>query len=251
MRVIPVIDVRGGEVVRAVRGDRASYRPILTPLADGSDPVAVAAGFRRLYPFADFYIADLDGIERGTPDRATVRRVAEANPGVTVWVDNGAATAEAVAALLAIPGTIAVIGSETLRDPAELAAASRAAPDRVALSLDFRDEAFVGLPELLARPEAWPRRVIVMTLARVGSDEGPDIARIRAIAAVAGASRMVIAAGGVRAVGDLVAARDAGARGALVATALHAGTIKADDLGKVAGLDVSSSSRATAVRSER
>lgn len=90
-----------------------------------------------------------------------------------MWVDNGAATAAAVAALLAIPGTIAVIGSETLRDPAELAAAARASPDRVALSLDFRGEAFVGLPELLARPEAWPRRVIVMTLARVGSGEGP------------------------------------------------------------------------------
>ena len=37
MDVIPVIDVRHGLAVAAVRGQRADYRPLVTPLAEGSD----------------------------------------------------------------------------------------------------------------------------------------------------------------------------------------------------------------------
>ena len=43
MDVIPVIDVARGRVVRAVKGERASYRPIDTPLAkDTSEPADIA-----------------------------------------------------------------------------------------------------------------------------------------------------------------------------------------------------------------
>ncbi len=39
MILIPVIDLMQGQVVRAVRGDRGSYRPIVSGLCAGSDPV--------------------------------------------------------------------------------------------------------------------------------------------------------------------------------------------------------------------
>ena len=74
-----------------------------------------------------------------------------------------------------------------------------------------------------------------MSLAYVGSDAGPDLATIAGIEARAGA-RKVYAAGGVRNAADLVTAWKAGAAGALVATALHAGKIKAGDLEEIAGL---------------
>ena len=45
MDVIPVIDVRHGLAVAAVRGQRADYRPLVTPLAAGSDPADVARGY--------------------------------------------------------------------------------------------------------------------------------------------------------------------------------------------------------------
>ena len=56
---------------------------------------------------------------------------------------------------------------------------------RIVLSLDFRDAAFAGPPALLAEPDGWPRNVIVMTLARVGSGAGPDVARLSEIRAMA------------------------------------------------------------------
>ena len=103
------------------------------------------------------------------------------------------------------------------------------------LSLDFRRAEFLGSPLLLAERMSWPDRVIAMTLDRVGSGEGPDVQRLGQIAAAAGLRR-VYAAGGLRDAADLNAARAAGAAGALVATALHTGQIKAGDLEEIAGL---------------
>ena len=42
MRIVPVIDLLGGQAVRARRGDRANYRPVQSALVAGSDPVDVA-----------------------------------------------------------------------------------------------------------------------------------------------------------------------------------------------------------------
>ena len=100
---------------------------------------------------------------------------------------------------------------------------------RVVLSLDFRGEAFQGPAEILAEPALWPRRVIMMTLARVGSGAGPDLERLAAIRSIA-QSREIYAAGGVRDAADLKALKAAGASGALIATALHERRIVRADL---------------------
>ena len=97
------------------------------------------------------------------------------------------------------------------------------------LSLDFRGETFQGPEKILTNPKLWPRRVIVMTLARVGSGEGPDLAQLAAIGSIA-EGREIYAAGGVRDAADLAALKAAGAAGALVATALHEGRIGKADL---------------------
>ena len=100
------------------------------------------------------------------------------------------------------------------------------------LSLDFRGDAFVGDLEVLERAENWPERLIVMTLARVGSGLGPDLARLSQIAETAGPERRVYAAGGLRGADDLDALNDLGLAGVLVASALHDGRLTAMDLDK-------------------
>ncbi len=91
MEVIPVIDVRGGLAVRAVAGERALYKPLETPLAASADPIAVAAGYRALYPFRTLYVADLDGIAGRGADHALQRRLANDWLGDEVWIDDGLA----------------------------------------------------------------------------------------------------------------------------------------------------------------
>ncbi len=62
MQAIPVIDLMGGEVVRARMGDRASYRPLESPLSPTSDAVDVVRGVLGVFPFSTLYVADLDAI---------------------------------------------------------------------------------------------------------------------------------------------------------------------------------------------
>src|SRR5262249_39381782 len=109
---------------------------------------------------------------------------------------------------------------------------------RVILSLDFRGDQFLGALPLLDAPQAWPVKVIVMTLARVGSGAGPDLDRLCAIRAAA-PDKQIYAAGGVRNGGDLVTLQDAGIAGALVASSLHDGRLLGRDLEKVGVMSLS------------
>jgi phosphoribosylformimino-5-aminoimidazole carboxamide ribotide isomerase len=217
----------GGKVVRARLGDRASYRPIDTPLSRTSCAVDVVRGLCTVYPFPTLYVADLDAIQSKGDNLAAIRRIRANFPGLRIWVDNGAAEPSALDAVVGAGLGEAVIGSESQRDSALIARHRDSA--EIVLSLDFRGEAFLGPTEILADPDLWPRRVIVMTLGRVGSGAGPDLKRLEAIRSVAG-GRELYAAGGVRDAVDLSAVKAAGAAGVLIATALHNGRIVRADL---------------------
>jgi len=222
MQVIPVLDLMSGLVVHARMGMRSQYRPIRTPLSSTSNPIDVARGLLSIYPFSSFYIADLDAIAGAGDNDAVMAELKAQFPRSTFWVDNGIADwASAEKWLDADLGHL-VLGSETQKDETVLRRLSKDA--RIILSLDYRGDDFVGPAELLTSVDAWPSRVITMTLARVGSGAGPDWGRLEAIKN-SGRGRHVYAAGGVRDADDLVALADRGIAGALVATCLHNGTL--------------------------
>jgi phosphoribosylformimino-5-aminoimidazole carboxamide ribotide isomerase len=227
LQAIPVIDLMGGEVVRARMGDRASYRPLESPLSSTSDAVAVVQGLLAVYPFPTLYVADLDAIQSNGDNFPALRRIRAEFPALQMWVDNGAADPSALEALIDADLAAPVIGSESQRSSA--LTAQHSGSRRVVLSLDFRGDAFQGPSEILAEPALWPRRIIVMTLARVSSAAGPDFARFAAIKSIAD-GREIYAAGGVRDAADLSALKAAGASGALIATALHERRVVGADL---------------------
>lgn len=228
MDVIPVIDLKGGQVVHARAGERQAYRPIRTPLSQTSAPEDVVGGLLGLFPFARLYIADLDAILGEGGNEPAIAAIASRYPALEIWVDNGVADEHAAAAWLARNGAHLVIGSESQAGIGLIHALRR--DRRVVLSLDFRGDGLLGPGALLEQPGLWPDRVIVMTLARVGAAAGPDFERIADIAGRA-SGRRVYAAGGVRDAADLRALAASGCAGALVATALHAGQITRTDLG--------------------
>lgn len=234
MEIIPVIDVSGGHAVRARQGDRANYQRLTTPLAPTSDPTDVAKGYVQLYPFRKIYVADLDGIAGRGRNVHLVPALSRALPHAEVWIDAGTASRGAARALLAAPVTTLVIGSETLETVAILKDIMAESPQRTVLSLDFHGAEFMGPRALLEDASLWPKNVIVMTLGRIGSSDGPDVERIREVVAIA-EGRRVYAAGGIRDRADLDAVRLAGATGALIASALHELKITAGDLKEIAG----------------
>jgi len=227
IEVIPVLDLKGGAVVRARHGLRHSYAPIVTKLARTSAPLDIAAGLLTVHPFRTFYIADLDRIELRGGHEESLDALGAAFPSLEFWVDAGVRDAEEADAWLARhPSAHLVLGSESLESATALA--DLAAINRIILSLDFRGDRFAGAETLYDMPHLWPRRVIVMTLARVGGDAGPDMDRLLAVKRHA-PDVMLYAAGGLRGAADLARLDQIGISGVLVASALHDGRLTGAD----------------------
>lgn len=229
MILVPVIDLMRGQVVRAVRGDRHAYRPMVSRLCPGSDPGELAralcahAGSQRLY------VADLDALLGGAVQLEALRGLLQALPGLELWLDAGFADAAAAGALAGQLGgdlaarVLPVYGSESLRSPAALPECFAGGRDGI-LSLDRRDGQRLDPAGCWDAPQHWPARVIVMTLERVGADSGPDLDTLREVQARSPATRL-IGAGGIRDEADLERAEQAGAHAWLVASALHDGRL--------------------------
>lgn len=237
--VIPVLDLLGGQVVRAVRGDRGNYRAMQSALAAGSDALPLARALLA-HPACSarepvLYVADLDAIQRGAAQIATLQRLLREllaeRPALRLWLDAGFATTAAagatIAAIAAGDAALAarirpVHGTESIASLADLEAIGRE-PDAI-LSLDCRRAEAMDPAGCWQQPQCWPPTLIVMTLDRVGAASGPDFDTFASLRERAPGRRLV-GAGGLRDAADLRAAARAGAAGWLVATALHDGTL--------------------------
>ena len=229
--IIPVIDICGGLVVRAVMGRRHLYRPIETPLAESAEPVDIATGLLRLHAFRKLYVADLDAIEGRGDNTPAIAKLRQHFPHLEIWTDNGVVAGRAVRDWLDGPNGTLVLGSESQTSGALVREFAR--EPRIVRSLDFRAQAFQGPPELLD-PSHWPQRVIAMTLARIGSVAGPDFERLAELRGL-GAERHLYAAGGVRGREDLSRLAEMGITGVLVASALHDGRLGGSDIAEFSG----------------
>jgi phosphoribosyl isomerase A len=228
-QLVPVIDLLDGQVVRGVRGDRQAYRPIVSALCQTSEPIAVARILCEHCASRQLYVADLDALMGGAVQVSTIQALLQDLPVIDeLWLDGGFADADSAAALIDALGpdgarVVPVFGSESLASQAALARCfSRSDPigARAVLSLDRRDGQRLDAAGCWDSPALWPPRVIVMTLERVGSGEGPDLQTLRDVQGKAPHASLV-GAGGLRSAADLVKAGEAGATAWLVASALH------------------------------
>lgn len=230
MKIIPVIDLMQGQVVRALGGERHQYRPIESGLCAGSNALDIACALLELYPFPALYIADIDAIQKNGGNAAVIEKLHQRFPRLELWVDSGIADVSGFNAWQEQCLGHAVIGSESVPE-AELLSAICTSGDALypLLSLDFKGVRFHGEQRLLNDPELWPEHVIVMMLARVGSLRGPDFDQLSELSRRA-PHKKLYAAGGIRGTRDLAHLAHAGAYGALLASALHQRLISASDL---------------------
>jgi phosphoribosylformimino-5-aminoimidazole carboxamide ribotide isomerase len=237
-RIIPVLDILRGRVVRAVGGNRDRYEPVCCPFSGSQKAPDIAAARLQQAGASELYIADLDAI-LGRPRVApAVLRILEMQP-VPTWLDAGIGCKLRVADLPAMPHVRPVVGSETCADSETLAQAIAEAGGRpVAFSLDLKNGSLLGrwrdwglessrdVLTLVRRVVAMgDGTLIVIDLARVGTGRGcgtEDLLR-----AIRGEFPEIelIAGGGVRSWADVDRLGDAGADAVLVASALHDGTI--------------------------
>jgi phosphoribosylformimino-5-aminoimidazole carboxamide ribotide isomerase len=226
--IIPALDLKGGAVVHAHGGARDAYRPIETPLGAADDPIALARALLAVTGSAVLYIADLDAIEGVGNHFDVCRDLASALPQSELWIDAGFTNVTDCAFWLPLGATL-VIGTESLGFADDWQELRAAFGQSLVLSLDYGAEGMRGPTALFAEPAHWPERIIAMSLDRVGTGNGPDVERLRGVVEQAG-PRSVYASGGMRNVGDLEQAAEAGAGGVLIATAIHRGAVTQNEI---------------------
>jgi phosphoribosylformimino-5-aminoimidazole carboxamide ribotide isomerase len=241
MRLIPVIDLLNGQVVHAVKGDRARYLPVRSTLCPAPDPTMIARAFRDTLGLREIYIADLNAIQDNdhSAHRDLIASLAS-HERIEIILDAGISKVED--ALLWLDRRIhkIIVGSETLCDSAAIQEfPKRIGKNRLVFSLDIRDGKVLSrLPKFAAlapiqalkliENSGWSE-VVLMDLSRVGSEEGIDHALVMEIRNSFPHLEMLIG-GGVANSEQLVESRSMGVAGMLVATALHRGTITSRDV---------------------
>jgi phosphoribosylformimino-5-aminoimidazole carboxamide ribotide isomerase len=242
MRIVPVLDLKAGQAVRAVAGDRAHYPPLRSLLHEGTDPIGLARVLRQRFGFQELYLADLDAICGSPPALGVYRELALL--GLDLWVDAGLRDVRLAETLSASGVSTLVAGLETLEGPDVLGALVRQlGPGRIVFSLDLRG----GRPLLNSNAASWRvdntlelaqmafdqgiRRLLLLDLARVGTGTGTGtIELVRALRHRAPLDTELAVGGGVSGAADLPALRNSGASVVLVGSALHQGTIVPADL---------------------
>ncbi len=236
MRVIPVLDLKGGNAVHARGGRREHYERVRSKLAPPeSDAIALARAYRDVLGSTECYLADLDAIGGAEPQWPLVRAITAG--GMRWLIDAACTTTHRAQEILAAGAARVVVALETLSGFNSLAEACRVVgADRVVFSLDL----YHGTPVVragsavrddpldLAREavSAGIAALLILDLARVGAGGGIDLELVSRIRQTLPEIEL-LAGGGVEREEDLTRAARVGLDGVLVATALHDGRIGA------------------------
>jgi len=224
--VIPSIDLKGGQVVRLLRGDMSRSTVY------GADPGETARRFEESGAEL-IHIVDLDGAIAGAP--RNVEAIAQIRAAVKCAIDvsGGLRTIEAVRTTFAAGADRVSIGSAALLNPGLVRDACAEFPRKIFGSIDVRDgrlaiKGWVETSQLTVVEAAERFRTanvaaaIVTDIARDGAQVGVDAARIEELARLV--RLPVIASGGVASLEDIRALRtrfEAGVVGVVVGRALY------------------------------
>jgi phosphoribosylformimino-5-aminoimidazole carboxamide ribotide isomerase len=233
MYLFPAIDLRGGKVVRLLRGDYDRQTVY------GDDPLAQA----RMFADAGatwLHVVDLDGARSGTPEHlAVIERICSNTP-LKVEVGGGIRDEQSIRHLLDAGADRVILGTAALRNWKWFGEIARSGEfdQRLVLGLDARDGrlAIAGWEEQLeltavevaAKVADWPLAAIVYTdIATDGTLAGPNIP---ATEQMARATKVpVVASGGVGTLAHLKALRGLPIQGAIVGRALYDGAFTIDE----------------------
>jgi phosphoribosylformimino-5-aminoimidazole carboxamide ribotide isomerase len=230
--LFPAIDLKNGEAVRLQQGDMTRATVF------SRDPAAQAQAFER-QGFAYLHLVDLDGAFAGKPvNAAAVERILAAVK-IPVQLGGGIRDRATVDAWLAKGIKRVIIGTAAVRDPAFVAAAARANPQRVAVALDARDgkvavegwsktSQFSTIEVARRFEDAGVATIVYTDVDRDGMLEGLNLDATIALAEQV--SIPVIASGGFASLADvraLVAKRARKLEGAIVGRALYDGRLDA------------------------
>ncbi|WP_158261073.1 MULTISPECIES: HisA/HisF-related TIM barrel protein [Pirellulaceae] len=236
--ILPVIDLRFGQVVRGVAGRRDEYLPIESRYCGDSRPGSIAHVYAADFGFQDCYVADLNAILDGQLDVAALEAIAV--QGLSVWLDAGIGSVSQWQACQALLRDWApyrwVVGLESLESWQALAELClHISPERLVFSLDMKAgvpltvrEDFQQIsPEQIARhaAELGITSMILLDLAAVGQGKGSQTQHLIQSLKEELPGVQLLGGGGMNWPDDIQSLAQCGAARVLVASALHDGRI--------------------------
>ncbi len=229
-QIIFVLDILNGIVLHASGGRRENYKPIhiTSKVCDSSNPLEI---IKQLKP-EQTYVADLNRLQKTGTDN--YRLIKELSKHTVLMADTGIVTIEDIEPCLAVSST-AVIGTETA-DLNTIINASNRFPERVNVSIDIKHGRVLTTNQTILTPldvisvlnKLDINHIIVLDLDRVGTSSGFNIELLEKLCAQS--KHGILVGGGVRNMIDIETLDEIGVRGALIATAIHNGSISIEIL---------------------
>ncbi|MBK7454741.1 MAG: 1-(5-phosphoribosyl)-5-[(5-phosphoribosylamino)methylideneamino]imidazole-4-carboxamide isomerase [Anaerolineales bacterium] len=226
--IYPAIDLRGGKVVRLKEGDPAR----MTSYSD--DPAETARKWLGMGA-QWLHVVNLDGAfgEGDNANRAALESILKL--GARVQFGGGIRSMDAVADILKLGVSRAILGTIAIEQPAIVAdALTRFGAEQIAVGIDARDglvrtrgwkdNSGVSAIDLALQMQTVGLGTVIFTdVSRDGLGSGLNIPSTRELAERSGLD--VIASGGVHTIDDVIAAKDAGLAGCIIGRALYDGTV--------------------------
>jgi phosphoribosylformimino-5-aminoimidazole carboxamide ribotide isomerase len=215
MELVLAMDLKDNLVVHGKSGHRESYKP----LDWGCSPTADPVGFVKAIRPRSIYLADLDRIT-GKGSHDTVVRQCAARVG-RCYVDRGCRGPQDMLDGYHITN---IVGTETGGNVLSHYA-------RGLLSLDLKNGSVIPSGrdpvDMLRQANSWKfDGCILLNISAVGTGAGLDRPTLESMRSAY--HRKLFWGGGVATPDDLAMLKDAGFDGAIIATALHKGTIPVD-----------------------
>ncbi len=144
MRIIPVIDLRAGEAVHGMGGNRARYEPVTSAITPTlGDALALAHAYAAVLRTSEMYVADLNAIGGGPVQYAMHQRLSRISRS---WINAGVRTEDNACSLINAGADRVIVGLETMSGFESLQGiVRRLGADRVVFSLDLRDGVPIAL----------------------------------------------------------------------------------------------------------
>ncbi len=227
MELIPAIDVLNNIVVKAFSGERKKYKPIKSKLINSSNLENIINSLLKEYKFKIIYIADLNAIMGNKNNLKIIKKVIKKFPQIDFWVDYGIKTFLDFKKFKNMPFKTN-IGSETLKNTMELKKIYKIKKKEIILSLDFKNDLFLGPLNLIKNKKLWPKKNIFMMIDSIGRKKRPELLKFKKFGL--DSKKDYYLAGGISNNKDINFLKKNGFKGVILSTALHERNIIYKDL---------------------
>ena len=229
MKIFPAIDLRGGRVVRLLKGDYSKVTVY------GEDPFEVAERFEDMG--AEYlHVVDLDGaIDGSQPNFAAVKEIIEGT-GLKVEIGGGIRNEDIIVSYAQAGALRVIIGTMAIRDPEFTARMIRKHQSNVAVGVDITGSrvAISGWTEITDITvddmfqeliDDGVRTIICTDIAKDGAMQGTNLELYKHLVRDYGGYVDIIASGGISAMEEIEKLRNIGVDGAIIGRALYTGAI--------------------------